>query len=244
MDKLTEKIRCYVEAHIAEFHDNRLRKLNTLELNKLLKKKNPYLYKAKDLNTPEAVVRGIAAAFMSSAEETMFGDWLEGLAVFIAKEVYSGKKSSAEGIDLEMDIDGIHYIVSIKSGPNWSNSSSMSKLKQNFEKAKRIYHTGGNKNHCEAVEGCCYGQKTSSKTTTHTTFCGQSFWEFISGSKTLYLDIIEPLGCKALEMNHLYKKEYDKMITKFTKEFVNTYCDEFGNIDWNKIVAFNSKAKP
>ena len=136
MDDLLKKVENYVKKHISEFHESRLKKLETLKLDALIKKKNPYLYKAKDLNTPEAIVRSIADAFMSSAEETMFGDWLEGLAIFIAHEVYGGTKSNAEGIDLELDKDGIHYIVSIKSGPNWSNSSSMAKLKQNFLKAQ------------------------------------------------------------------------------------------------------------
>ena len=243
METLTDKVRLYVSNHIGEFHESRLKKLESLELQSLLKKKNPYLYKAKDLNTPEAVIRGIADAFMSSAEETMFGDWLEGLAIFIAHEVYGGVKSAAEGIDLEMDKEGVHYFVSIKSGPNWSNSSSMAKLKQNFAKAQRIYHTSGNKNTSEAVEGCCYGKKRTSKNSSHTTLCGQSFWAFISGSNSLYLDIIEPLGNKAHEMNQRYKKEYNKMITKFAKEFSNAYCDDEGNIDWDRIVSLNSESK-
>lgn len=92
MDDLLKKVENYVKKHISEFHESRIKKLETLKLDALIKKKNPYLYKAKDLNTPEAIVRSIADAFMSSAEETMFGDWLEGLAIFIAHEVYGGTK--------------------------------------------------------------------------------------------------------------------------------------------------------
>lgn len=243
MEDLLKKIENYVKEHISEFHDNRLKKLGTLKLDELLKRKNPYLYKAKDLNTPEAVVRNLAFAFMSSAEETMFGDWLEGLAIFIAHEVFGGYKSNAEGIDLEMDKDGIHYIVSIKSGPNWSNSSSMKKLKENFRKAQRIYHTSGNKIPCEAIEGCCYGDKKTRKDDEHIRLCGQSFWKFISGSDTLFTDIIDPLGADAQNKNEQYKREYDKMITKFAIEFGKKFCDEDGNIKWNDIVMFNSELK-
>ncbi len=243
MKILITKIEEYVNEHISKFHDARIHKLESLKLNALLKKKNPYLYKTKDLNTPETIVRNIADAFLSSAEESMFGDWLEGLAVFIAHEVYAGTKSSAEGIDLEMDKDGVHYMVSIKSGPNWSNSSSMKKLKQNFQKAIRIYHTGGNKQMCEAVEGCCYGKKKTSSKNTHTTLCGQSFWSFISGNDNLYTDIIEPLGAGAYEWNNEYKAKYDMMITRFTQEFSNNYCLKDGSIDWPKIVSFNSSSK-
>lgn len=101
MDDLLKKINKYVSEHIPEFHKNRISKLATLKLDTLIKKKNPYLYRAKDLNTPESIVRSLASAFMSSAEETMFGDWLEGLAIFVAHESYGGYKSNAEGIDME-----------------------------------------------------------------------------------------------------------------------------------------------
>lgn len=57
-------------------------------------------------------------AHISSNEETVFGDWLEGLAIFINSKVYDGRKSGITGIDLEFDKDGIRYIVTIKSGPN------------------------------------------------------------------------------------------------------------------------------
>lgn len=240
MCSLISQVESYVENNISYFHMSRIDKLKSLQLDKLLKSKNPYLYKAKNLNTPQEVVESIASAFISSAEESMFGDWLESLAIFVAYQVYNGYKSAAEGIDLEMDKDGIHYFVSIKSGPKWSNSSSLKKLKENFLKAKRIYHTSGNKGLCEAIEGCCYGKENNIHKETHIKLCGECFWEFISGSKSLYLDIIEPLGINATERNLEYKQEYDKMITRFTRDFISDYCDQEGNIMWPKIVSLNS----
>lgn len=205
---LIKKIEEYVEENIGSFHKSRIHKLTTLNLTKLLKQKNPYLYRAKDLNTPQEIVESIASAFLSSAEETMFGDWLEQLAIYIAGLVYNGTKSTSEGIDLELDKDGIHYVVSIKSGPRWSNSSSLAKLKDNFIKAQRIYRTSGNKRPCEAIEGCCYGLEKNPNKTTHLKLCGKSFWEFISGSPDLYIDLIKPLGTKAHEKNAEYMMEY------------------------------------
>ena len=135
----------------------------------------------------------------------MFGDWLEGLAIFISERVYNGRKSSAEGIDLEFDKDGIHYLVSIKSGPSWSNSSSMKKLKENFVKAKRIYQTSNNHKACEAIEGCCYGIDRNPDKLTHSKLCGERFWDFISGSPSMYTDIIEPLGIDAMKRNEVLR---------------------------------------
>ena len=61
--------------------------------------KNPYLFKAKDINTAQDFVTFILDAHLSSQEETIFGGFLEELAIFICSQVYSGQKSAAEGID-------------------------------------------------------------------------------------------------------------------------------------------------
>lgn len=108
----------YVEEHIGTFHQKRIATLDELSLSKVLKRKNPYLYKAKYVQTAEEIVRGLVDAHISSNEETIFGDWLEGLAIFINEKVYGGWKSGIAGIDLEFDKEGKRFIVNIKSGPN------------------------------------------------------------------------------------------------------------------------------
>ena len=108
----------YVEENIGTFHQKRISSLDTLSLNKVLKRKNPYLFKAKYVLTAEQIIRGLVDAHISSNEETIFGDWLEGLAIFINQKVYDGWKSGIKGIDLEFDNDEVRYIVNIKSGPN------------------------------------------------------------------------------------------------------------------------------
>ena len=118
-----DDVRKYVNEHIGEFHRQRLDGLDKLKLLDVLKRKNPYLYKAKHMLTSETIVRGIVDAHISSNEETIFGEWLGGLAIFINQAVYGGWKSGIPGIDLEFDKENIRYIVSIKSGPNWANRS-------------------------------------------------------------------------------------------------------------------------
>ena len=65
----------------------------------------------------------------------------------------------------------------------------------------------------------------------------------ISGEPTLFVDIVEPLGFKAKEKNEEYYQEYGRMINKFTQEFIAEYCDEDGNINWDKIVRMNAAIK-
>lgn len=62
-------------------------------------------------------------------------------------------------------------------------------------------------------------------------------------SENLYIDIIEPLGNKAKEQNDEFQKSYSQMINKFTKQFSNDYCNDNGEIDWERLVKFNSGIK-
>lgn len=93
MKKLNIKdVSQYVEQNIGIFHQKRIQSLDSLKLTQVLRRKNPYLFKAKYVLTAEQIIRSIVDAHISSNEETIFGDWLEGLAIFINSNVYDGKK--------------------------------------------------------------------------------------------------------------------------------------------------------
>ena len=221
--------------------------MNKLRLTDVLKRKNLYLYKAKNIKTSDELIKSITDAYLSSQEETIFGEFLEKLAIYVSQEFRNGFKSGIEGIDLEIINDNTRYIVSIKSGPNWGNSSQIKKMTDYFSKAKKILKTQNSLNLTQiiAINGCCYGkdnQPYKSKGDYYK-LCGQAFWEFISGEEDFYLSIIEPLGYKAKEKNEDFNIEYAKVINKFNREFLNTYFLEDGSIDWVKIVKLNSGNK-
>ena len=182
------------ERNIQKFHSRRLDSLLSLQLKKILARKNPYLFKAKNQNTAHDLVKTILDARLSSQEEGIFGGVLEELAVFICGKAYGGKKSSAEGIDLDFQKDDIVYLVSIKSGPNWGNSRQVARMKDDFRRAKRILGTNTRGVKAIAVNGCCYGKDDNPDKGDYLKLCGQRFWEFISGNPNLYTEIIEPLG--------------------------------------------------
>jgi len=230
----------FIEPNIQQFHKRRLDNLADLQLKKILSRKNPYLFRAKNQTTAQDLVKTILDAHLSSQEEGIFGGFLEELAVFICGKVYRGRKSSSEGIDLEFSKDGITYIVSIKSGPNWGNSRQIARMKDDFKRAKRILGTNISKQKVIAVNGCCYGKDGRPDKGDYLKLCGQRFWEFISGDENLYIEIIEPLGHKAKKKNEQFAVEYAKVINKFTREFATEYCDSDGSILWKKLVKFNS----
>jgi len=233
----------YIEKNISTFHTKRLQNLEALKLSKILRRKNPYLFKAKNILTAPDLIKTVLDAHLSSQEETIFGDFLEGLARFICEKVHNGKKSSAEGIDLEFKKGETTYIVSIKSGPNWGNSRQVKKLREDFKKTKRILRTNNPTVHVVAINGCCYGKDNKPDKGEYFKYCGQQFWEFISGNEDLYTEIIEPLSHKAKVRNEEFMVAYAQIINKFTLDFMKEFCID-GKVDWEKLVRFNSGKSP
>lgn len=236
----TENVITYVETNIGTFHKKRLQSIQELKLNHILKRKNPYLFKAKNTLTAQDLIKNLLDAYLSSQEETIFGDFLEGLSIFINQKVYGGQKSSSEGIDLEFSKENVRYIVAIKSGPNWGNSSQIRRMIDNFNKAKRILRTSNsNALNIVAINGCCYGKDNQPDKGEYFKYCGQSFWEFISGDDNLFIDIVEPLGHQARQKNEEFIIAYAQIINLFTQEFSGEFCSN-GLINWEKLVKFNS----
>jgi len=234
-----DDVREYVNENVVDFHQRRVRSLEELSLDKLLKK-NPYLFRAKNLVTAGDLVTDLLTAFLSSSEEKLFGDFLEGLAVFVAGKTCLGHKSTAPGVDLEFFNNGVHYVVSVKSGPNWGNSSQQDKLEQDLKNAVARLKQSKRGTNIQAVLGICYGKTKTSYLRGYIKIVGQNFWYLISENPDLYTDIVEPIGYKAKEHNETFTIEQNKVINRFTKEFIDRFCDPSGAISWMKLVEFNS----
>jgi hypothetical protein len=230
----------FANAEIADFHASRLRRLEGIQLADVLRKKNPYLFKAKNMERASDLILAIMDAFLSSSEEEMFGQFLEKLAVFVSEQACGGKKSSAKGIDLEFDRDGVRYLVAVKSGPNWGNSSQYAKLEQDFRAATVVQRQGRSSLHVQPVLGMCYGRQKSQDKGLYRKIAGQGLWHFLSGDEDLYLDIIEPIGHRAREHNEWFQQRRAAIENRLTLEFAQAFCAADGSINWAKLVAFNS----
>jgi Type II restriction endonuclease EcoO109I len=234
---------------ITPFYQERLRKLNELTLNNVLKRKNPYLLKAKNIELAGNLVKSIIDAFLSSQEETMFGNLLEGFAIHVSKTLYKGFKSERKSLDLEFQKENKYYIVGIKSGTNWGNSDQVNRMRDNFKEAKIQLRAQGIEKEIIAVNGCIYGKdnkpfKThADKDKQYYKYAGQDFWNFISGDDNLYREIIKPIDKEAREKDETFKKAYVAKINEMTQDFTNNFMTEDNQIDWIKLIDFVSKRK-
>jgi hypothetical protein len=86
----------------------------------------------------------------------------------------------------------------------------------------------------------CYGKSKDTDTGDYLKLYGRSFWTFISGESSLYVDIVEPLGYEAQRHNDLFLFEKNNTYNRLVREFTIDFCEENGQIDWAKLVSFNS----
>lgn len=235
----------YAEEKITIFHQQRLEVVKEkLNLNHLLLHKNPYLFKAKNIFSAQQLVKSMADAYLQSGEETLFGEFIEGLAIFVCNQVYGAEKfdKDGSGMDFKFEKDGIIYVVECKAGWNWGNKSQISQIKLNAKLA--IEKWGKDGKQVKVINGCCFGnKKNKADKAGYEKICGQDFWYLISNDEELYIKIIEPIGHKAKEKNEEFEIAYTSFLFKLTNEFAKEYCDDGGIIDWSKLLKFNSGRK-
>jgi Type II restriction endonuclease EcoO109I len=252
--------RFLTEEVVTPFYEKRLEKLLKAKLSDFLEKKNPYLLKAKNLASPHEVVRSIVDAFLSSQEETMFGNLLETFAIYVAEKLYKGFKSNFKSIDLEFENKDNYFIVGIKSGTNWGNADQINAMKDNFKIAKKQLKDSGVTKEITSINGCMYGKDSNplknkkrvkqdkkliivdeDSDKVYYKHAGQDFWCFLTGDENLYIEIIKPIGEKALERDEAFKKIYDGKINEMSLQFGKNFLDEDGQIDWTKLIEYVSK---
>lgn len=249
------------EQVVTPFYNKRLQYLSKMTLADVLKSKNPYMLKAKNISSPDGIVRTIVDAFLSSQEETMFGNLLEGFAIYVSHKLYGGfKPEKRPSVDLEFERDHKYYIVGIKSGTNWGNSDQINAMKNNFKAARSALRAAGVSQEIIAVNGCIYGKdphplKDKKRTRAegkqiilaeepdkvYYKYAGQDFWLFISGDDTLYQEIIKPIDEEARERNETFQKTYNGKINEMALEFGQHFLTLEGQIDWVKLVDYVSK---
>jgi len=122
----------YDEAAIVEaiataldnFYTNLIKKVDSLNVKTVMKRKNPYLFRAKAMNGAAQIIDAILAAFVSSSEETIFGNvFFEPIATAAAQ----GQKALAEGVDIMVERDNTIYAIAVKSGTSVFNADSRKK---------------------------------------------------------------------------------------------------------------------
>jgi hypothetical protein len=223
---------------LGDFYTRRMEIIRGIELKTILRRKNPYLYKALGTERAGDIVESILLAYISSSDETIFGN------IFfepIAKVVSGGTVSPSEGVDVAIEGPSKYTAFSIKSGPNPYNSSA--KKRQNSEFLALRSRLLKLKKDFDPVLAYCYGRIGRRKSTSviYREVAGQEFWEEITGDPEFYKKLIDLIDREVVaKKKRAYQTEWDRAVNKHSIEFGNLFCDKGGAINWEKLIEFNS----
>ena len=211
-----------IASALETFYGTLIEKIDGLNIQKVMKRKNPYLYRAKAMQSATEIVDSVLTAFVSSSEETIFGNcFFEPIAIAAS----GGNKALAEGIDIMIQNNETNTIsaIAVKSGPSVFNADSKKRQEQNFTAASKLAQQA--KARYEAYIGYCYGKKKESE---------------LTGDEDFYIKIIGYMGTMPEKYVADYKESYNRAANRLVREFSNSFCREDGSIDWEKLVEFNS----
>jgi len=237
----SEKLELLIKRCLNDFHERRIEKLKKLRLRQVLRRKNPYLFKALGTEQAAEIVKKILEAYVSSSDETIFGD-----AYFeqIARNLPDIQVSDSKGCDLILNEEKVIHAYALKSGPNPFNSSA--KAKQNTEFMELRSRLMKLQKQFDPVLAYAYGRKNkpSKGAFIYRESSGQEFWKEITGDENFYLKLITLMKDEPLKRIDQYQHDWDATINKFTKEFMEDFCLSDGHIDWEKLTKFVSASEP
>ena len=222
------------------FYRSLLEKIDAIKIDDIMKRKNPYLYRAKAMQSASEIVESVLSATVSSSEETIFGNcFFEPLAIAAS----GGNKALAEGVDIMVENrdENIIYAIAVKSGTSVFNADSKKRQEQNFNAAAKLAQQA--RARYEPIIGYSYGKKRPTgkgKPTIYRELAGQDFWQELTGDSRFYVKIIEYMGTKPEQYLERYRESYSRASNRLVKQFTASFCDDEGNIDWEKLVRFNS----
>ena len=225
---------------LEEFYDSLLAKIDTINITDIIRRKNPYLYRAKAMQSASEIVESVLSATVSSSEETIFGNcFFEPLAIAAS----GGNKALAEGVDIlvEDKTNNIIYAIAVKSGTSVFNADSKKRQEQNFNAAYKLAQQA----HAiyTPIIGYSYGKKRPTgkgRPTIYKELAGQDFWTELTGDPEFYIKIIGYMGNKPESYLEKYRESYNKASNRLVKQFTESFCDNDGSINWEKLVRFNS----
>ena len=219
------------DSHLETFVGKVARKLSEPPL-KVLQRKNPYLYRIRNASNPHDFAQMVLDSYLSSSEETMFGNVLEAVVVAICRHARGGRKSTTQNIDLEYDVGTMRILIQVKSAIHWGNSSQKTALVNHFQRATRILLQGNSSLQVKCIEGICYGKNQTDHRGTHYRLVGQDFWTEISawnGTARSVMDLIGKHASNGLD------DQRSNAIGRMIHFLDQKGAIKHGEIDWNRI---------
>jgi hypothetical protein len=226
---------------LSRFYARRISALDGLNLEKVLSRKNPYLFRANGISNAPEMINQLLAAHISSSDEGIFGDeFFEPIFKFVTGAQIAG----ARGVDFIIETGDSYQAIALKSGPNAFNSSQVDKQTEQFRAIERSLRSTlkSLRKQFVPIMGCGYGRVDSAPTPGRGYYklAGQAFWERVTGDKDFYLRLVRLMKDDPDRHLPVFKDAWDRAVNRFVKQFSERFCDDDGNILWEHLVVFNS----
>jgi hypothetical protein len=241
-----DRLQALIAECLDNFYKHRLEKIRKLQLRAVLRRKNPYLFRALHTEKASEIVEQILSAFLMSSDETIFGnDFFEP----IAREVSGGQASDGKGVDVVVHTETEIRAYAVKSGANAQNASARDKQEQEFNELRQ--RLAKLRKRFDPVLAAAYGRINRRsgvrvvKARSFREVAGQAFWTELTGDSDFYLKLMRLMQDIPAKHQETYKPEWDAAINRLTGEFIADFCTGDGNVDWDKLTAFvSSETKP
>lgn len=237
----TGELEALIARCLKDFYDRRRQALDKVRLRPFLRRKNPYLFRARAVEKASELIEQLLIAHLQASDETIFGD-----AFFepIAKIASGGTVSPAPGLDFAIESEHRYLAVAMKSGPNIYNASQKRRQSDEFNQLRARLQKLNKQ--FDPLLGHAYGRKQTEpgKNQSYRDRSGQAFWTEITGDEDFYLKLIRLMGDEPSRRREEFALAWDALVNRFTKEFVDAFCEPGGRIDWEKLVRFVSAEDP
>jgi hypothetical protein len=233
----TTELEALIARCLKDFYDRRLQALAKVRLRTFLRRKNPYLFRARAIEKASELIEQLLVAHLQASDETIFGDsFFEPIARISA----AGTVSDAEGVDFVVETADRILAVAVKSGPNIYNASQRKRQNQEFQAVRsRLYKLN---KQFDAMLAHGYGRKRTEPGSDqlYRDRSGQVFWQEITGDSDFYLRLIRLMGDEPMRRREEFALAWDALVNRLTFEFGDDFCLEDGRIDWEKLTQFVS----
>ena len=220
----SEKVGRAIAVALEQFYNSLLDKIDSINIEDIIRRKNPYLYRAKGIQSASEIVESVLSATVSSSEETIFGNcFFEPLAIAAT----GGNKALAEGVDVMVEDkeNNTIYAIAVKSGTSVFNADSKKRQEQNFNAAAKLAQQA--KMRYVPIIGYSYGKKRPTgkgRPTIYKELAGQDFWEELTGDRDFYLKIILYMGNKPETYLEKYRESYSRASNRLVMQFTRQFC--------------------
>ncbi len=223
-----------VEQSLRQFYESLIARIDSLDIEAIMKRKNPYLFRAKAMCGASQIVEAVLSAFVSSSEETIFGNvFFEPIALAVSQ----GHKALGEGIDVQVERGDTIYAIAVKSGPHVFNASSRKKQAENFIAASKRAQQA--KKRFVAIVGYGYGHKGAPRVDSpklYVELAGREFWAELSGDADFHVKLLRLMGTMPEQLVAEFLAAYQRAANRLVREFTQRFCHADGSIDWEQLM--------